>query len=131
MIKEDPENTFHVLIAEDVKLNFQLVNRVLEKFKPYNFIIYHAKNGKEAVITCQENPNIDLVIMDIRMPIMDGYEATQIIKNLRQDLPVIAYTAFCNRKDIANALNAGCDTVVKKPIDITEFKQTVKKFIDV
>ena len=122
--------TYNILVAEDVELNFQLVNTVLSKFEPYNFNVYRAENGKEAVNICDKKSEIDLVIMDIRMPIMDGYQATKIIKNNNKNLPVIAHTAYCNEKDIQNALSAGCETVIPKPLNLNEFKSTIKKYID-
>ena len=69
------DKSYNILIAEDVDLNFKLVSTVLSKFKPYNFIIHRAENGKEAIEICDEKKDIDLILMDIRMPIMDGYEA--------------------------------------------------------
>ena len=123
--------TYHVLVAEDVKLNFILVRNVLEKHIACNFVIHHAENGKEAVDICKENSEINLVIMDIRMPIMDGYEATEIIKKHRKNLPVIAHTAFCTKRDITTALQAGCDIVLKKPLDRVAFKKTVESYLKV
>ena len=122
--------TYHILVAEDVELNFKLVNTVLSKFEPYNFIIHRAENGKEAVTICDQKPNIDLVIMDIRMPIMDGYQATKIIKEKYKELPVLAHTAYCNDNDIQNALNAGCDVVIPKPLNLKEFKTTISSYIE-
>jgi len=120
---------YKILIAEDEQINFLLVNSILSRFEPYNFSITRAENGKEAIDFCKENNNIDLVIMDIRMPIMDGYQATSIIKKLRPNLPIIAHTAYSSDKDIQNAIEAGCDTVICKPINLKEFKQTILTFL--
>ena len=122
-------NTYNILVAEDVELNFKLVNIVLSKFDPYNFIVHRAENGKEAVEICEAKPEIDLVIMDIRMPIMDGYEATTIIKKSRKELPVIAHTAYSSNADIEKALSVGCEVVIPKPLNIENFKSAILKYI--
>lgn len=124
------ENIHQVLIAEDEEINFMLVKSILSKFEPYNFLITRAENGQEAVTIFKENEHIDLVLMDIRMPIMDGYEATGIIKKMRPSIPVIGHTAYSSEKDIQNALNAGCDTVIRKPINLKEFKETILTYIN-
>lgn len=83
-----------VLVAEDEESNFQLLKTIL---KPFNFVLLRAYNGQEAVDECKKNPDIDLVLMDIRMPVMDGLAAMKKIKTFRENLPIIAVTAFCIR----------------------------------
>ena len=122
--------SYNILIAEDVDLNFKLVSTVLSKFEPYDFIVHRAENGKEAVEICDVKKDIDLVLMDIRMPIMDGYEATRIIKQKNKKLPILAHTAYCNENDIQNALNAGCEVVIPKPLDLSEFKTTILNYLE-
>ncbi len=121
--------SYTVLVAEDVKINFLLVNSILKKFQPFDFTVLHAENGKEAVDYVKEKKEIDLVIMDIRMPVMDGYEATRIIKDLRPELVVLAHTAYSSDEDVEAAFNAGCEAVISKPIEVDYFKNTVKKFL--
>ncbi len=106
-----------ILIAEDGETNFLFLKTILSKMNQYEFIIYRAINGKEAVTICSENKNIDLVLMDIKMPIMNGYDATKYIKKMRPDLPVIAQTAYSVEEDIQKALDAGCDDFISKPVD--------------
>ena len=130
IIPEKEKNIYQVLIAEDEELNFMLVNSILSRFEPYNFLITRAENGQEAVNIFKENEHIDLVLMDIRMPVMDGYEATGIIKKIRPEIPVIAHTAYSSDKDVQNALIAGCDTVLCKPINLKEFKETILTYIN-
>ncbi|MDR4987509.1 MAG: PAS domain S-box protein [Bacteroidales bacterium] len=77
--------------------------------------VIKAKNGAEAVDACKDNPDIDLVLMDLKMPVMDGFEATQKIKSLRPALPVVALTAYGLVKDKEKALAAGCDSILTKP----------------
>jgi two-component system sensor histidine kinase EvgS len=78
--------------------------------------ILRADNGKEAVEMCETNPDIELVLMDIQLPVMDGYKATSLIKKKRKDLPVIAQTAHAMVEDIDESLKAGCDRHVSKPV---------------
>lgn len=124
------QNIYQILVAEDEEINFMLVNSILSRFEPYNFLITRAENGQEAVTICQENEHIDLILMDIRMPIMDGYEATGKIKKMRPKIPIIAHTAYSSEKDIQSALQAGCDTVIRKPINLKEFKETILSYIN-
>ena len=102
-----------VLVAEDEQYNFVFLREILSEM---NVNIIRANNGLHAVKLCEEHPEIDLVLMDIRMPVMDGYEASQKIKEFRPDLPIIAQTAYAMESDKKKALNAGCDDYVAKPI---------------
>ncbi|MBI9066900.1 MAG: PAS domain S-box protein [Salinivirgaceae bacterium] len=101
-----------ILIAEDVDYNYMLLTEYLEETQA-SFI--RAKNGVEAVNFCLNDYDIDLVLMDIRMPIMDGYEATRKIKAIRPSIPVIAQTAFAFDEK-QKAFDAGCDNIISKPI---------------
>ncbi len=130
VVDQNKDNfNYTVLVAEDVKINFLLVNSILKKFSPFNFTVLHAENGKEAVDFVKKGTKLDLVIMDIRMPVMDGYEATRIIKSLMPELTVLAHTAYSSDKDIEAALSAGCEEVISKPIEVDFFKTTVKRFL--
>ncbi|WP_299211720.1 transporter substrate-binding domain-containing protein [uncultured Aquimarina sp.] len=120
-----------ILIAEDGETNFLFLKTILTKMNEYDFTIYRAKNGQEAVTICQENDNIDLVLMDIKMPIMNGYDATSYIKKMRPDLPVIAQTAYSIEEDVQKALDAGCDDFVSKPVDRKILKPMLNKYFPV
>ncbi|WP_219008265.1 hybrid sensor histidine kinase/response regulator [Aquimarina litoralis] len=120
-----------ILIAEDGETNFLFLKTILTKMNDYDFTIYRAKNGQEAVTICQENKNIDLVLMDIKMPIMDGYDATSYIKKMRPDLPIIAQTAFSIEEDVQKALDAGCDDFVSKPVDRKILAPILNKYFTV
>ncbi len=106
-----------ILIVEDGDVNYLFLKTILLKMKGYKFVVHRAENGKEAVNICENNQNIDLVLMDIRMPIMDGYTATKKIKKMRPKLPIVAQTAYSTEEDIQKALDAGCDDFVSKPVD--------------
>ncbi|WP_299185396.1 transporter substrate-binding domain-containing protein [uncultured Aquimarina sp.] len=120
-----------VLIAEDGEINFLFLKTVLTKMIDFEFIIYRAKNGKEAVEICEGNEKIDLVLMDIKMPIMDGYDATKRIKKMRPDLPVVAQTAYSTEEDIEKALAAGCDDFLAKPVDRKILRPILDKYISI
>lgn len=115
----------NVLIAEDEMNNFFFLKEILE---PDGFNIYHAKDGEEAVELFKSN-KINLVFMDIKMPRLNGYEATKIIKEMNPDIPVIAQTAYALRKDREKALKAGCDDYLSKPINDEDVLKIVKKYL--
>ncbi len=118
-----------ILIAEDGDVNFLFLKTILTKIEGYNFSIYRAKNGKEAVSFCKEHKNIDLVLMDIKMPEMNGYQATALIKEIEPKLPVIAQTAYSTKEDIQNAYAAGCDDFISKPVDPKILKPILQKYL--
>lgn len=102
-----------ILVAEDIELNFMYIRELLE---PTGAVIVRVDNGKKAVDYCIENAKIDMILMDILMPVMNGYDATRQIKALRKDIPIIAQTAYALTEDRGKALAAGCDDFIAKPI---------------
>jgi CheY-like chemotaxis protein len=102
-----------ILYAEDDDTNLFLLEIIL---KNEHITIIPACNGKEAVDTCHGHPEISLVLMDMKMPVMDGLEATREIKSFRKDLPIIAVTAFAMTGDEKRAREAGCDDYIAKPV---------------
>ncbi len=116
-----------ILVAEDVPTNFLLVKKMLRKTE-VNLI--WAKNGKEAVDECKKDQQIDLVLMDIRMPVMNGLEATKLIMPIRKDLPIIAQTAYAMDSDRNRSLEVGCIDYISKPIDLKAFIELISKYID-
>jgi len=115
-----------ILVVEDIDLNFLYISELL---KPTGTMIIHAMNGKEAVERCQSEENIDIVLMDIYMPIMNGYEATRQIKQIRPELPVIAQTAYAMAEDRKRAIEAGCDDFIAKPIGRDDLLSKINSFI--
>jgi signal transduction histidine kinase len=103
-----------ILVAEDNNINFLLFQKLIQL---ENFEIIRAVNGQEAVTICENNPNINLVLMDIKMPVMDGFEAQKLISISRPDLPIVAQTAFSSLEDQQNILASGFAGYVTKPID--------------
>jgi CheY-like chemotaxis protein len=120
------KNNPNILIAEDVESNFLYLKAVLSKL---NATIFWARNGIEAVDICDEKKNIDLVLMDLQMPEMNGYEATQILKKKYPQLPIVAQTAFAMSDDREKALDAGCDDYLAKPIKSKDLLSVVQKFV--
>ncbi|MEI7663512.1 MAG: response regulator [Bacteroidota bacterium] len=102
-----------ILVADDEYDNYLLLEIILQK---HNYRLIHAWNGKEAVDECRKNPLIDFILMDLKMPVMDGLEATQEIKAMRPGLPVIAVTAYAMSGDESIALTGGCDGYLSKPV---------------
>ena len=92
--------------------------------------ILQTKNGKEAVEICKSNPNIDLVLMDIELPGMNGYQATELIKKYRKDLPVISQTAYGMAEDAFKSIKAGCDDHLVKPISKETLLSVMSKYLD-
>jgi len=88
-----------------------------------------AVNGIEAVDMVKNRPDIGLVLMDIRMPLMDGLEATKLIKAMRPDLPVIAITAYGNSGDERRVRASGCDDYLAKPVKRAQLERMLGKYI--
>lgn len=102
-----------IIIAEDNEMNFYLIKMMLSGI---GLNILHVWNGSEAVELCKKNPEVNLVLMDIKMPVMDGIEATSAIKKMRPDLPIIAQTAYALAGDSENLIAAGFNAYIAKPI---------------
>jgi len=116
----------NLLVAEDDEVNFMYIR---ELFVGHEFKILWAKNGMQAVDMVMNNPNIDMVLMDIKMPGMDGYQATGEIKKIRKDLTVIAQTAYAFASDRDKAIEAGCDDYISKPIDRMQLFTLISKYL--
>ena len=112
-----------LLIAEDNESNFRLYEAMLKQYR-----IFHAKDGKEAVKFFSEiNP--DLILMDIKMPEMDGYEAVRIIRETDNNIPVIAVTAFAFGEDEQRILESGFNSYLSKPIKKEVLHKTIQELL--
>jgi len=114
-----------ILIADDDPDSEMLISTVV---KMYGKEILKAATGVEAVETCRANPDIDLILMDVRMPELDGYSATHQIREFNKTVVIIAQTGFAMAGDRENALNAGCNDYLSKPIKIDELKGLIQKY---
>ncbi|SDW75087.1 PAS domain S-box-containing protein [Lutibacter oricola] len=128
--KESKKNTYTILIAEDEEVNYLYLEAVLQETDSVNFDLIHAINGQESVDICKQNSNIDLVLMDIKMPIMNGYEATEKIKTIHPKLPVIAQTAYSTEQDKELALKHGCNDFISKPIKKDKLEHIIFKYLN-
>lgn len=117
---------YTILIAEDEVINYQFFEEILEDTRVN---IIWVTNGQEAVNYCEKNNEIDLVLMDIKMPVLNGYDATRIIKKYRPDLPIIAQTAYALVGDDLKAREAGCDDYIYKPINVANLIKKISKFL--
>jgi PAS domain S-box-containing protein len=115
-----------ILIAEDEKSNYDFL-RIL--FTRMNIKVLWAKDGVEAVKMAESDPTINLVLMDIKMPLMNGFEATKLIKIQRPDLPIVAQTAYAMMSDKQEANEAGCDSYLSKPIKINRLTELLEKYL--
>ena len=116
-----------ILIAEDDWTSFQYLKRILVK---KDIIVLHVENGEEAIAMVKNTPDINLILMDIRMPVMDGIEATKQIKKLRPDLPIIAQTAYAFEDEKNKILAIGCDEYLAKPLENTKLYALINKYLD-
>jgi two-component system cell cycle response regulator DivK len=116
-----------VLITEDEEVNFFYLKTLLKKTEAR---VIRAKNGKEAVdIIARHAGEIDLILMDINMPVMDGYEAMRIIKSKHPNLPIIAQTAYTLNNDRMKCLKAGFNDYIAKPINrVALFRMVSENF---
>ncbi len=115
----------NILIAEDEKNNFIFLEEALRKT---GINIIWAMNGKEAMEQVALRSDIDIILMDIKMPVMDGYTATREIKKIRPNIPVIAQTAYASADEKARSLEAGCDAYLTKPIRPSYLIETITQF---
>lgn len=115
----------HVLIVEDEPSSALFLKAIIEKSGAKVSI---AENGQTAVELCTDESGIDLVFMDLRMPVMDGYEATRVIKAKYPGMPVIAQTAFAMPEEIERSFRIGCNDHITKPLRPSEVITTLKKY---
>ena len=114
-----------ILVAEDDEINYLYIKEI---FRGTGARLIHAVNGKEAFEICQNNNNIDIVLIDIKMPVMNGYEAIKRIREFRPDLPIIAQTAFALSNEMLKAFNAGSNNYISKPYKKEQLLAMVSKY---
>ena len=114
-----------ILIVEDDLPSEILMTRLI---RPFSKKILKVTTGIDAVDTCRDNPDIDLVLMDIKLPEMDGYESTREIRKFNKDIIIIAQTAFGLMDEKEKALEAGCNDFIAKPINRSAFLALIQKY---
>ena len=120
---EEMKSSKRVLVVEDIQSNFFLVSSILKN----KFQLLHAPNGLKAVEIVRTQP-VDLILMDMKMPVMDGRTATSEIRKFNTEIPIIALTAHAFDADRVAALKAGCDDYLVKPINGAKLMQTLKEY---
>ncbi len=113
-----------ILVIEDIDLNIDLLTQILED--DYNLIV--ARDGAQGVVMAEQNTP-DLILMDISLPIMDGYDATRKIRKNNPSIPIIGLSAHAMQGDDQKALDAGCTDYLTKPVDDTLLLKKVHQLI--
>jgi CheY-like chemotaxis protein len=113
-----------ILVAEDIESNYYLIKYFLSSL---NADLIWAINGQEAVDTFNSNKNIDLILMDIRMPVMDGYAAVKEIRLKNKDIPIIAQTAFSD--ETWKVTESGCNAFIIKPLNKNQLISIVREYL--
>ena len=114
-----------ILIAEDDATSEMLISTAM---KTFDAEIIKVRTGILAVETCQRNPDIDLILMDIKMPLIDGYEATRQIRQFNTSVIIIAQSAFALKGDKEKAIAAGCNDYIPKPIRNVQLTEIINKY---
>lgn len=122
-----PKSITDVLIVDDEPANLIFLEELLSTYS--TFKIHKASNGQEAVDYCLQNSKIKLVFMDLRMPVMNGDEATRRIKQINSDIIVIVQSAYTSNDDLKKALDAGCDDYISKPINTNKINDLINNII--
>jgi len=125
------KDTIKVLIAEDEIINYLYLETVFKKQTLVHYELIHAKNGKEAVDFCEKDGTIDIILMDIKMPIMNGLDATKNIRLIRPNIPIIAQTAYSTQREKNQAMDAGFNDFISKPINKGALIELLKKYITI
>ncbi len=123
---DTPIHRIKILIVEDDEISHILLTKRLEKISAE---LIHANDGMEAIQACKKNPDLDLILMDIRMPVMNGHEATRIIREFNKEVVIIAQTAFALSGDREIAIESGCNDYITKPINKAELLALIEQYI--
>ena len=112
--KATTSNKLKILIAEDDYISYLYISTILKNMATE---LIHAKTGIETIELCKKHPDIDVILMDIKMPLLNGYEATKKIREFNKDVRIIAQTAYALSGDNEKAIDAGCSDYITKPIN--------------
>lgn len=115
-----------ILIVEDEYSNYYLLKKIVESVGGESIWV---TNGKDAIDKMNDHANIDMVLMDLKLPIMSGLDATRDIKKNHPEIPIIAVTAYAMKSDQATALAAGCDEYIAKPLKKAQLLSKIEKLI--
>lgn len=125
-MNNNSQNKKTILVVEDDEVSIAFLKLVLTS---HGYEVIPADNGKKAVEIFQENPDIDLILMDIKMPVMNGIDATKAIKKINSSVPIIAQTAYALPGDKEKTIEAGCDDYLSKPITAELLFKKINKYL--
>jgi CheY-like chemotaxis protein len=130
-VTSEADNSFNlsgrtILVAEDDEKSYTYLKEIMQRS---GALVIHAANGKEAIEAVKLTDTIDLILMDIQMPSLDGYGATRKIKKIHPNLPIIAQTAYAMDGDKEKSILAGCDDYLTKPIDPGKLLDKIRQFL--
>lgn len=126
-LTEDKKKELKILIVEDDQISEMLISMFVRQISKH---ILKVRSGTEAVEACHSYPDIDLILMDIKMPEMDGYEATRQIRKFNKAVIIIAQTAYGLPGEIEKAIDAGCNDYISKPVNQTLLNNMIKKYVE-
>jgi CheY-like chemotaxis protein len=115
-----------ILIAEDEEANYLYISELLEDS---GATLIRASDGQAAVDIVQSNPDIDLILMDIKMPVMTGIDATKTLRDMGLEIPIVALTAYAMTGDRENCLAAGCNAYISKPVRRVELLKAIAEYL--
>ncbi len=115
-----------ILVVEDEEINYLLIEEMLIDVNAH---ILHARTGAEAIDYCENNPNITLILMDIKLPDISGYEVTKKIRSFRKDLAIVAQTSYALHGDREKSLEAGCNDYITKPMEKDDFMAIINPYL--
>jgi two-component system, cell cycle response regulator DivK len=116
----------YVLVAEDDDFNFLVIETLLSS---ENYLVFRAKNGEEAVHYFKTHNDISLILMDIQMPVMDGLTATEEIRKLNKNIPIVIQTSFAPDIVKEKAFESGCTDFITKPFSADKLIPKVKEYV--
>jgi len=125
-IQPEREKAALILVAEDDEFNYKYLEITLKRA---GYLVIRAENGQEAVDICHRNTDVNLILMDMKMPVMGGLEATSEIRTFLPDLPIIAQTAYVSPADEKDACQAGCNEFLSKPVNRDKLLNVLQKFL--
>jgi CheY-like chemotaxis protein len=125
-MQQESSKAGKILIAEDDEINYLYISEILSDT---NYELLWATNGKRAIELLKENPDISLVLLDIKMPVMNGYEVLEQIRLINAHLPVIAQTAYALSEDQERIKSAGFTDYISKPIKIDSLIELINKYL--
>jgi PAS domain S-box-containing protein len=121
------EEELVILVAEDEKSNYFLIENILKR--NFKVEIHHAWNGKEAVDILNENNNINLVLMDIKMPVLNGFEAFREIRKTNEDIPIVAITAYAMNEEKDRIIKTGFNSYLSKPFKTEDLVNIINRIV--